>query len=142
MAEGLFKSLLAQRGLQDGWQVSSAGTLDEPSMSATPEARQAAAELGADIRKHRSRQITKEILDHSDLILVMTHDHQELLNEVDPTSAERTFLLSQMAGIEQDVEDPIGFGFPVYQGCARQIQAYLDQGFNVILELAQAPRQP
>ena len=48
----------------------------------------------------------------------------------------RIYLLSEMVGRQASVADPIGGPLIEYENAAREINAYLTQGFERIIELA------
>jgi len=91
--------------------------------SASPPAVQALAELGIDLKPHRSQPISQALLDESSLIVVMAQHHRAQLVAVFPEIANRVRLLSSFdaSGIEKDVPDPIGLSVGVYRRIRDQI---------------------
>src|SRR5512135_68881 len=79
MAEALFKSLAAQHGESDRWQIQSAGTWAEAGRPATSLAQAVMQRRGIDLSAHRSRAVDAELLAATTVILVMTRNHQEAL---------------------------------------------------------------
>lgn len=77
MAQALLARALQKVGRGD-IQVESAG-LAANGAPASPEAVAVMAEWGIDISAHRSRQVTAELLEQADRILVMTPSHQQFL---------------------------------------------------------------
>ena len=136
MAEGIFRKMLTDRGLSERWSVSSAGTLDLRTSPASDEAVTVMAEQGIDISRHRSRYISKTILENANLILVMAEEHLFYLQEGAPYLSSRIHLLSDMAGVYADVEDPMGLEMEDYRLAAADIRSYLEKGFDQITRLA------
>jgi len=125
MAEGIFRKYLAQKlgcevdRLGDiGYKVSSAGVLDLAGSPASSEAVVACQAKGVDIAAHRSRVITDELVEESDLILVMEREHRATVVGLRPDAADKCFLL---AG-DEGVFDPIGQSMDVYLRCADVIE--------------------
>lgn len=73
MAEGIFKKMLADRGV-NGVECSSAGLFAMTGDSACDNAVKAAERFGVDISAHRARRITSYILDETDEFVCMTRE--------------------------------------------------------------------
>src|SRR5712691_2658399 len=98
MAEGWIRRLLAERGI-GGIAVHSAGVAGWEQSGATPEAVQAAFELGADIRDHVARRLIPAMAGEADLVLAMTEEHAEAVSRSAPHSAKKTFTLKELVNI-------------------------------------------
>ena len=87
---------------------------------------QAVRELGIDISKQRSRQLTAELVQEADYIFGMTHSHVDTVLLLYPYAAEKTFLLREFDETldiyEKDISDPIGGSYDVYLECRDQIE--------------------
>lgn len=106
-----------------GVEVSSAGLFAAGGSKASPEAVLAAEQRGADIGRHRSRRLTRELVDEADLVLCMTEMHVVQAQELAPESADNICRLDS-AG---DVPDPIGGGSAVYRRTAERIERILTE---------------
>jgi len=137
MAEVLFKDLLEDRGLQAGWRVQSAGVHATDGQPATELTRQVAAERGLDLSAHHSKPANAARLAGADLVLVMEPAHREFLIEAFPRFADRVHLLTEVAGEDGPVEDPVGTNLENYRETADRLTALLTKGFRRIHELAQ-----
>jgi glycine hydroxymethyltransferase len=144
MAEGIFRH--AMRGRRDV-HVLSAGIGAVDGQAPSPYAVQAVRELGIDISRQRSRQLTTELIEEADYIFGMTHSHVDSVFLLYPQAAEKTFLLREFDDtldiFEKDISDPIGCSYDVYVNCRDQIEQgiatllrFVDQG-----ELALAPEE-
>jgi len=111
MAEGIMKAMTNEHN------VSSAGLMAEDGMSASPYAVEAAAEFDAAISGHKSRRITLEILEESDLVLCMTEVHKMALSRF----GDKVYTLSEFAGEEGEISDPFGSNIFTYRRCASEI---------------------
>lgn len=133
MAGGIAKVLLARReGVsvgdlrKNGIFVSSAGIWGIDGCRATPEAIRAARGHGADISKHRSRKLTMELINSSDLVSCMTGYHVEEVRCLVPTAGEK---VRRLAG-NRDIPDPIGGGADVYCRTADRIEKAIAAWLN------------
>ncbi|TFG48532.1 MAG: threonylcarbamoyl-AMP synthase [Candidatus Brocadiia bacterium] len=125
MAEGLFKKYLAEKlgcGVDQlekmGYKVLSAGTLGIAGLPASPESVAACEAKGVDIRSHRSRALTEQLVDQSDHIFAMSTGHRDRIVGLCFGSAFRCRLLIN----NSNVPDPIGQSQQVYNECADMIE--------------------
>jgi len=124
MAEAMFRKYLAQKldcELDQvkamGYMICSAGTMGVAGLPASSEAVAVCASMGIDISGHKSRGLSKRLVEQSDLVFVMSQVHRERVLALCPDAADRCILLDE-AG---DVPDPIGQSQQVYDDCARRI---------------------
>ena len=129
LAEGLAKVLLAERlGCRAeelparGFWLLSAGVATYGGGPATPESVEAGAELGADLRAHRSRPVNPPLLAAADEVIAMTRGHADALAYRFPGVGPAARLLCPEG---TDVDDPIGAGPEVYRACAQTIRDHL-----------------
>jgi glycine hydroxymethyltransferase len=136
MAEGIFRHLT--RGRRD-IEVLSAGIGATPGQPPSAFAVEAVKELGIDISRQRSRQLTADLVQQADYIFGMTHSHVDTVFLLYPQAAEKTFLLREFDDtldiFEKDISDPIGGSYEVYLNCRDQIEQgiaslfrFIDQG--------------
>ena len=135
MAEYLFKEKI---GAAPGWQIASAGTYTRNGMSTTTEVLTVLKEYGIDASAHRSRVITRRQLMNHHLILCLASNHKEALQAEFPDLKNKIYLLSEMVGKTASVDDPIGGPLVEYEAAAREIDGYLTEGFDKIVQLAGA----
>jgi len=128
MAAGLARKLLAERlgcdveALQEkGYEVLSAGVWAGGASEPTPEAVDAAGELGVDISGHRSRPLSVELINRADLILCMSAEHVSAVGRLAPSAADRTVRLLS----DRDIVDPLGAGEHAYRKTAEDIDRAL-----------------
>jgi protein-tyrosine-phosphatase len=134
MAEVLLKQLLDEGGLQD-WEAASAGVWAQPGVGATATAVAAMEERGLNLSTHLSRQVTAELLESFDLVLVMERRHQQALNASFPQFTEKVHLLGDMAGLSKEVDDPVGEPLERYRETARDIHYYLQEALPNMREM-------
>jgi tRNA threonylcarbamoyl adenosine modification protein (Sua5/YciO/YrdC/YwlC family) len=137
MAVGIARQVLAQRlgcapdQLQArGIEVLSAGTATGGGYPATPNAIRAMAEKGIDIRDHRSRAMTVDLLRSADYIWVMSQGHRSDAAAL-VRSAGLPLALVDPTG--REVSDPVGGDLEQYRACARHIEAALARRLTEIV---------
>ena len=114
MAEGFFRS---QDGPgKTGMSAASAGIYTTGGMPASEYAITAAKERGADISKHRSRLLNRDILENAKYLFCMTAAHYDRLLEQYPEAEEKTYLLA-----DTDIADPFGGDLMTYRIAAEQL---------------------
>lgn len=136
MAMGLLRQRLAQEELEARYKVLSAGVYAMDGHPASGNAVLVMAERSIDITEHSAHTITADDVVGADLILVMSREHGRVIRQTWPQYAWKIFLLSEMAGKRKDVQDPYGGSLKEYRACADIISAYLEEGFERILELS------
>ena len=101
MAEGLLRAQFARLG---SGRVESAGLGAIEGRPADPIAVELLAERGLDLSRHRSRQLTPEMLARFDLVLVMDEGQQRRLTAMAPSFRGRIRRIGAFSGF--DVPDP------------------------------------
>jgi protein-tyrosine-phosphatase len=131
LAEAIARRDAAERGLT-GVVVSSAGSSAWDGAPASDGALLVGIERRLDLNSHRSRQVSREIVEAADLILAMGPHHVERINALG--GAGKTWLLTDYAersAAGRAIVDPFGGGLNVYRATAdeleRQVAAALDR---------------
>jgi len=139
MAEGLFRYIIKGRG---DYLVMSAGVGAVDGLPPSEYAVRALRELGIDIAQQRSRMLTNDVVQKADYIFGMTHSHVDAIHLLFPHAAEKTFLLREfdetLDRYENDISDPIGGSYEVYQNCRDQIE----QGIYSMLRFIEQTSAP
>ena len=139
MAEGLFRHAVKARG---DFEVLSAGVGAMAGHPPSEHAVRALRELGIDISHQRSRMLSADLVQRADYIFGMTHSHVDAIMLMYPHAAEKTFLLREfdetLDSFENDIPDPIGGSFEVYQNCRDQIE----QGIASMLKFIEQTSAP
>ena len=131
LAEYLLRHRL---GKQADWQVGSAGLFTGNGMTASQQAIEVLREQAIDLTPHRSRVVTKDIIDAATLIVVMATTHAAELKHRFPEAQDRIYLLKSFdPGCDGgDIPDPLGGTFAQYRTIRDEIEAALP---NLILYL-------
>jgi protein-tyrosine-phosphatase len=138
MAEGGLRALLKGREI-DNIEILSAGTGAIPGCPATLYAIEASKTWDADISSHKSRPLSRELLEGVDLILVMTSSHYHAVITTLPEAKENTYLLKAFPELGSDGEgiaDPIGGSLDMYNQTFLEIGEELGRILPDIIELA------
>lgn len=140
MAEGIFKAFLKDNNI-DNINVSSAGISTFEGDSANEKAIYTLRNKGIDIKSHKSRQITKEIIENSDLILTMTKSHKGMILNALPEYLNKIFTIKEyvyinnneeLTGKNLDIADPYGLDYNIYEKCAAEIEENLKKIIEIL----------
>ncbi|MCJ7814404.1 MAG: low molecular weight protein arginine phosphatase [Candidatus Atribacteria bacterium] len=146
MAEGIFKKLLKVKEVnKNSYHILSAGISALPGISPTPEAILAASEQGADISQQKALQLHEGLVKKADLILVMSHNHEEYIQRKFPYVQNKVFLIKKYAqnrelennqGMDENYEivDPIGKPLDFYKVVAMELRINLEKIINKIIK--------
>ncbi|MFQ6099727.1 MAG: low molecular weight protein arginine phosphatase [Anaerolineae bacterium] len=135
MAAALLQARLARDDAGRDWQVGSAGTWTTDGRPASAHAIAEMAQRGIDLRAHRSRNVTRNMMAEADLVLAMARYHVEALGAAFPEYVHKVYLLSQMVGQMYDVYDPYGGTRQEYAYIARELEQLIEDGYECIVSL-------
>ncbi|MCX7994165.1 MAG: Sua5/YciO/YrdC/YwlC family protein [candidate division WOR-3 bacterium] len=120
MAVGIIKTMIDERYVE----IKSAGTAAVDGLPASENALLIVKEFGGDISSHRTKYLTRELVDEADLILVMEYKHYETVVELSPAAAIKTFLLKEYKRkrrSDNEVSDPVGRDLYTYRDTALEM---------------------
>jgi protein-tyrosine phosphatase len=132
MAEGLLQRALQLAGISTV-TVESAGTFPVEGMSPTRETQRVLQEVGIDCSAHLARTLTMEMVQMSDLILVMEQGHAEEILRRYPSAKGKVSLLKPYGLSQPELEanpnipDPIGKPLEVYEVCFASIREAVER---------------
>jgi len=125
MAEGIFRKYLAEKlqcNVDDlgrmGYKIRSAGIIGSDGFPASAEAVATCAAMGVDIKAHRNKALSKELIEGSDIVFAMEQIHRDRAIALDSKAAEKCLLLAGNTGIP----DPMGHPQEFYSNCAKLIE--------------------
>lgn len=107
--------------------VESAGIYATDGEMASENAILAMKKYNVDLSNHRSKSITEDLINESDLILTMTMAHKQMLEAV---AGDKIYTLAEYAGYEYDVLDPYGGDAEEYEETAEEI-------YDMLVEVAE-----
>lgn len=136
MAKALLGQRLRERGGKGEIEVWSAGLFTHDGLPASPEAVEAMRAEGIDISSHRARLITGSLIKDADLILTMTANQRDCLQEWFPHKAVNTYTLNEFTGDKNsEVADPFGLGREAYQRSLGQLKRLVDRLYYKIIKM-------
>ncbi|RJP64053.1 MAG: low molecular weight phosphotyrosine protein phosphatase [Candidatus Abyssobacteria bacterium SURF_17] len=136
LAEGILRKLLADRGI-NSIKVSSAGTFALTGWPAAELALEVAFHHKVDISSHRSRPISRELLDAADLVIGMERDHIIESNVVVKDGCGKYCLLSDFGPAHsrgREIEDPYGAPFDYFVSAYREIERHVEALLDHLVE--------
>ena len=108
MAEAILRKAIKESGRSiEEYSISSAGISTANGMGASENSIEVLKEIGIDLSNHRSKVITKKLIDESDIILTMTKSHKEIKGFANKN--------------EEDISDPFGGNLDIYRSTMREI---------------------
>ena len=122
MAEAITRKIAVEKGLAE-LEVASGGTSAWDTAPASDGALLVAMERGMDLSDHRAQNLTRELVQSSDLILAMGPHHLERIEALGGEG--KAFLLSDYASHGQSrraISDPIGAELDVYRATADELE--------------------
>ena len=132
LAEGIARREAIERGLID-FDVSSAGTSAWNGAPASDGGLLVALEHGVDLSGHRARQLTREIIEDQDVILVMGPHHLERAEALGGEG--KSHLLTHYAAhgsSDRAVSDPFGGDLEVYRATYEELEREIRRVFDRI----------
>ena len=136
MAEVLFCDLVSTLDPETDWRVASAGCWARPNNIATQTAVMVMQNRGIELSEHLSQPVTEALLDSYNLILCMEEEHKRFIQRNFSSAREKTFLLYEMVGKEQEIWDPIGMSQNANENTASEMLRIITEGFKQISDLA------
>ena len=134
MAEGLLRHALLEK--RRDVRILSAGLNAIDGQSPSPHAVAALKKVNIDISGQRSRLLTPSLIDSADYVLTMTQGHKSAITRLFSQSIDKTCLLRDFhpdpSCRAQDIPDPIGNSFPVYEQCRDEIMAGIHHLINYL----------
>ena len=125
LAEAIARRILADSG-KTNVIVESAGTNAWQGAPPSDEALLIGVERNLDLSGHRSRRLTPEMVEASDLVLVMSPEHLTQVRQMDPTA--NAYLLAGYGsdeGSSHAIADPFGGSLDDYRETADELEREL-----------------
>jgi L-threonylcarbamoyladenylate synthase len=116
-------------------EVLSAGLMMADGMAASFETKKLLAEEGIDVSRHRSRRITKDLLNKADIVLVMEGAQEHRILQMHPAVKNRLFLLKEFArvdGNDLNIPDPMGRDMRFYENTFGIIKEAVEKVSQII----------
>lgn len=132
LAEAIARHEIGRRGWHGQVEVGSAGVAAGEGQGASEGSRVVAAEVGLDLRSHRSRLLTREMATAADLILCMSEGH--VARVISLAEEAKVALLGDFARDMPfggpSVPDPFGGPVEFYRDTYRALEALVNQSLD------------
>ena len=120
------------------WVIDSAGTWTKTGVLIHSQTIEDAHRFGLDVRTHRSKQVTAELLSRYDLVLVMETGHKEALWIEFPDQSKKIHMLSEVVdGLIYDIPDPFKREGEHDLEVANELHKVIKRGYKKIFALAE-----
>jgi protein-tyrosine phosphatase len=137
LAAALLRNELKNAAGGNKWLIDSAGTWTKVGSQIHSQTIEDARNFGLDVRAHRSRQVTDDLLSRRDLVLVMETGHKEALEIEFPDQAKKIHLLSEVVdGRTYDIPDPFSIEGKHDRDVANELRRIISRGYEKIIALA------
>ena len=136
MAAAIMEKLAIENNLDI--LIESAGLFTVDGESASDGAIEAVKKYGLDLTNHKSRQITPELIQKSDMIIAMTKGHKMSLLQIAP---KKTYTLCELADLEGDIEDPYGCNLEEYIRVCDLLYVALAKVSDKLLEFQKSQKE-
>jgi protein-tyrosine-phosphatase len=130
LAEAIARKVAIERGLVDV-EVASAGTSAWDGASASDGAMLVGMERRLDLGNHRSQQLTRALVESSDLIFTMGPHHLERVEALG--AGDRAYLLTaypRHGAAGRPINDPMGAELDVYRATADDLETEIRRVFD------------
>lgn len=134
LAEAMLRRELERVGRAD-IDVTSAGTGAWDGAPVSEGAYLVGLEHGLDLSAHRARLLTRDVVQHADVIFTMARHHRARVQELG--GDERTFVLGEYAGRtgpEAEVSDPFGGNLEVYRQTYQELEELICTGVGRLVK--------
>ena len=122
-----FAEQLALRDLPADRRASSAGHYPEPGRRTPPAAVAVARRFGVDLRAHRSRLLSRKLLEQADAVFVCDRQNHRAIAETHPWAIERTHFLGALSPDGPlAIRDPFGGAAAGYETAYGQLAAAIE----------------
>lgn len=145
LAEGILKKKIAEEAppdLRDKFFVQSCGIYAYEGNKPSESSVKTALQNMIDISAIRSKPINRVFVEQSDLVLALSIDHLNFINENFPSARGKTFLLKQYGQeravtMSDSIPDPMGFSLEFYVKTFSEIKNAIETVFPKILHSAE-----
>lgn len=133
MAAGYLRHLIQKKEITNV-EVRSAGVMTVTGLRASQEAAQVMADCQIDLSRHRSSQLSPEIIRKADLILGMSPLHVQTALRMSDEARNKTFLLKEYARSDLkniQIADPMGCTLEVFKKVFKEIRSACERLSNM-----------
>mgnify|MGYP001281093531 CR=1 FL=1 len=120
------EAILVSKNIK-GVEGRSAGLFAVDGASLSPQAKQVLEEEQIPFQ-HQAKLLRTEDVEWADIILTMTEQHKNYLQDLYPDAAEKVYTLKEYAGEQDlDIADPFGGSVSLYKQTFHELQTLIDR---------------
>ena len=138
MAAGIFNKQLSHYDGPHSIHVKSAGVDALEDLTPDRKTKEVCNAQGIHIGSHKSRQLTKDMLDKADIVLCMEKFHKQRIISAFPNFVKNVFLLKEYlreSSIDHaSIKDPIGKSKKQYEKCFKEIEKEVQRILPIIIK--------
>lgn len=116
MAAALFNKIATEKNMDV--RIESAGIFANDGEGASTEAVVVMKKYGIELLSHHAQSLNTELVEKSDLILVMTPAHKMVFAG---SGCDKVYTVCEYADIDGDIPDPFGGDVEEYEECAEKL---------------------
>ena len=143
MGEAILKRLLRQNHLHKKISVESAGIYAAVGRAPTDVIKEVCRENDLDVSHHRSRQLTKTMLERAAFVFCLAENHREAIHGAYPEFRSKVVLLKEFGQTQPtkdlSVHDPIGMPKKEYVDCFKEIHHQIARIFPLLEQRLRKP---
>ena len=119
------------------FSVASAGTAACDGMKAASTAVNVLEEMGIDLSGHRTKSLTRKMVDEADLVIAMTGEHEEDILHLAPDSRTKVIVFGELDSRREnpDIGDPLGGDEEAYRRTSEAIERLVYRLIDYLAEL-------
>lgn len=125
MAEGIFNSF-PQKGFFATSAGLSAASGEKPSKNSVA----VLSEIGIDIKNHRARRLTPEMVENAALVITLTRAHKNAVLNIQNRPLQKVMTLGEAARENRDILDPYGGTIEIYRACRDEIFDLVKEAYD------------
>lgn len=127
MAEEIMREIAKRRRIKI--EIDSAGVLSTPGTPITDLAIKVLSDMGIEVTHLTSKLVSNEMIEQSDLILVMSEKHKQFFNQF---NSDKIHTIGEFIGTDEEIKDPYGGDLSVYQDTAFQLYSALEKVMDIL----------
>jgi protein-tyrosine-phosphatase len=119
------------------FSVTSAGTAACDGMKAASTAVNVLEEMGIDLSGHRTKFLTRKMVDEADLVIAMTGEHERDILRLAPDSRSKVIVFGELDSRREnpDIGDPLGRDEEAYRRTGEEIERLVYRLIDYLAEL-------
>jgi len=139
MAEALLRHALgAQPDPLKSWKITSAGVAARPGDRVSDNSVTALKKVGLDIKDHKSRPLTRQMIDEAVAVFCMTESHRAMIQLTFDPVPRHVYLFREFMprSADKEIGDPYGGPLAEYEACRDEMVEAIPSLVEFLKELA------